>query len=551
VVSPLLPVLLTLALAALGLSLLFARLFPRPVITAPAITFTDVTAESGLRFAHQAGGLPAPSTLGGSVVVLDFNSDGAPDLFFVNSAPWTDDQSLAKQPGRGNALFRNDGRGRFTDVSAAAGLNVTMPGMTATAGDFDADGWTDLFVTGVGTNRLFRNLGNGRFEDVTELAGVGGDENCWSTGAAWLDVDADGRLDLVVLHYVRWPREVGLRQAFTIAELGRSYGAPAGFSGSFPTVFRNLGDGRFASIPGAAGLRDIDPETGRPVAQPVALATLDANEDGRLDLLIAYHADAPALFVNQADGTFSRLGLARERRQEGATALLAAGSLPAVEGAEREPRTRILAQLVQTGGDGGDLASLRSKLGVALADFDLDSRIEVFSGEGVVEARLRRPDPAMELARRPALLRRDGERWTGGGPAAANAWSPAILARGVARADFDGDGDPDIVIAQNGGPALLLRNDQRRGWPWLRLRLVAKTGHPDAAGAQVEVHTPRRVLRQTVGPALGFMAQSEDVLTFGLGDDSRVRRIVIRWPSGRVQELAPPELNRTHVLREP
>ncbi len=284
-VSPLLPVVLPLFVAAIGLSLVFAWLFPaRPALDAPVLRFTDVTTEAGVQFSHQQGGAETPTTLAGAIVVLDYNNDGAPDLFFVNGAPWPWEETLEKRLGRSSALFRNDGHGHFTDVTAAAGLNGEMQGMTAVAGDFDGDGLTDLFVTCVGQNHLFHNLGRGRFEDVTEQAGVGGEENTWSTGAAWIDVDGDGKLDLVVLHYARWPREVGLAQAFTIADVGHSYGAPTGFVSAFPSVYRNLGDGKFALLPDSAGLRDIDPETGRPVAEPLALTLLDVNNDGRLDV---------------------------------------------------------------------------------------------------------------------------------------------------------------------------------------------------------------------------------------------------------------------------
>jgi hypothetical protein len=293
VVSPLLPVVLPLVIAAIGLSWLFAKLFPAAAPEdAPVLRFNDVTADSGVKFTHRQGGADAPTTLGGAVAVLDFNNDGAPDLFFVNGAPWPWEESLEKRPGRNSALFRNDGRGHFVDVAASAGLNGEMQGMAATAGDFDDDGLVDLFVTCVGSNRLFRNLGQGRFEDVTETAGVGGEETTWSSGAAWIDFDRDGRLDLVVLHYARWPHEVGLAQAFAVANVGRSYGAPTGFISAFPSAYRNLGGGRFVLVPDSAGLRDLDRETGRPISQPLALTPLDANDDGHLDLLIAYQNHA-------------------------------------------------------------------------------------------------------------------------------------------------------------------------------------------------------------------------------------------------------------------
>ena len=553
VVSPLLPVVLPLVFAAIGLSVVFAWLFPPDTTAgAPALRFTNVTAESGLQFTHQQGGAEAPTTLAGAVAVLDYNSDGAPDLFFVNGAPWPWEESLEKRPVRSSALFRNDGSGRFTEVTASAGLNGEMQGMGVTAGDFDNDGHPDLFVTCLGLNHLFRNLGNGRFEDVTEQAGVGGDENTWSTGAAWLDCDGDGRLDLVVLHYARWPREVPLAQAFVIADIGRSYGAPTGFVSTFPSVYRNLGDGRFALLADSAGLRDLDPETGRPVAQPLALTPLNANGDGRLDLLITYHNHSPALFLARGDGTFEKQTTGRGNRQEGASASLAAASA-FQPGAIVDPRAQLLPLISarpESGADDQPLA-LAPKLGVALADFNLDGRTEVFSGQAAAELHLNKFESGRAFARAPAVW------WLNGGslqavmPDPANPWVAPLTARGIAVADFDGDGDGDVIIAQNNASPVLLRNDQRPGLPWLRLQLIATRSQPDAGGARVEVHTPRRVFTQTVAPVLGFMAQSESTLTFGLSEDARVRKILIQWPSEQTQELRPDALNRTLVIREP
>lgn len=548
-VSPLLPVLLTLAVAALILNLVFVRVFPPPDHpAAPAVPLVDVTAESGVRFMPYAGDVPARTTLGGGVIVFDANEDGALDLFFANGAATPGDETLDKRPGRGPALFRNDGRGRFTDVTAASGLDLALPGMGGIAGDFDADGRTDLFLTGLGQNRLFRNVGGGRFEDITEDAGVRGEATAWNTGAAWIDTDGDGQLDLVVVHYARWPSDVSLDQAFAIAELGRSYGAPAGFTGSFPTVYQNLGGGRFAPRPDAAGLRDIDPDTGRPVPYALAVAPLDANDDGRLDLLFTYHLHPPALFLARADGRFERAPRTAERA-EGTVALLA-GGMPAAEAGVGDPRAQVLSQLAHTPAEEADLTALRTKLGFVAADFDHDGRLEVFSGEADAERRVGRSGVQAVRPQVPSLLRARAARWESV-PPAPGSWSAAIAARGVATGDLDGDGDADVVLTQHGGAAVVLRNDQRDDRPWLRLRLTATRTHPEAAGARVEVHTPRGILRRVVAPALGLLAQSDATLDFGLGDDARVRRVVIRWPSGQVQELTPPAQNRTHEVREP
>lgn len=550
VVSPLLPVLLPLVLAAIVLGAVFAWLFPPAAGDgAPAVRFSDITAESGLSFTHRQGEAEAPTTLGGAVAVFDYNGDSRPDLFLVNGAPWPWEEAREERRVRSSTLYRNEGEGRFTDVTAAAGLTTEMQGMAAVAGDYDADGNEDLFVTGIGSNRLFRNLGQGRFEDVTESAGLASDENLWSTGAAWLDVDRDGRLDLVVLHYARWPQEVGLGQAFAVAQMGRSYGTPTGFISSYPTVWINQGDGRFTARPDSGGLRDIDPETRRPVAWPLALTVLNVDGDRWPDLLITYHNHAAALFLARGDGTFAKQTGTQGPRQEGAAASFASAS--ALPFAQSQGDAERLQALLAVGSLDRPSAGLplAAKLGVVVIDLDLDGRLEIFSAQGRAEPGVNRFESGRDFASAPKVFWQQGEAWRAL-PDAENAL-PLLTARGVAAADFDGDGDLDIVMAQNNGHVVLLRNEQRTGSPWLRLTLTATRSAPGATGARVEVHTPRRVLTQTAGPAVGFMAQSESTLTFGLGDDARVRKIVIQWPSGEVQEVKPEGLNRTLVIREP
>ncbi len=545
----LLPVVLPLVVAAIVIGVLFSWLLPPPAPT-PQVHFTDVTASSGLAFSRLAGASATsrpPSTLGGAVVVFDYNGDGYPDLFFVNGAPWPGEAGS----GGHCELFRNDGHGHFTDVTRQAGLDVKIQGMGAAAGDFDNDGHPDLFIAGVGGNRLFRNRGDGTFEDVTASAGVGGDGHTWAIGATWIDYDGDGRLDLVVANYARWPQGMSLALALRVARQGYSYGTPVGFTGAFPTVYRNLGGGHFERVPDDAGLHNIDPQTEQPVAWNLAVAPLDVNGDGRLDLLFTYAKAPAALFVNLGHGHFRLEPLPAAERQEGAAA---ANFLPIAPGGFFDPRSAALLAAARLPPDLREdpMLELRSRLGVAPLDIDNSGRWELFSSEGRAEPEVNRPEDRARLLAAPEVLWNRGDRWVpvAKAPLAAR-WARPILGRGVAVADFDGDGDPDVVIAQNDGPPILLRNDERLGLPWLRLVLVATHGPDEAGGARVEIHTPTRVLTATEAPAMGFMSQSDSALSFGLGEDAHVQRIVIFWPSGRRQVLGPVAIDRTLVIHEP
>jgi len=546
---------LPLVIVAIGLSALLAKWAPgRGHGPSPRLRWKEGAATAGLRFDHRQGGAQGPSALGGAVVVFDFDQDERPDLYFVNGAPWPWEENLEKRVGRTGALFRNSGQGRFTDCTAQAGLKVELQGMAAAAGDFDNDGRPDLMVTGLGSHHLFRNLGQGRFEDVSEAMGLRTDDPSWGAGVVWIDCDGDGWLDLVVVNHVRWSGEVGLEAALATTRNGPSYGAPVGFVSAFPTVYRNLSGARFVVLADSAGLRDIDPETRRPVKFPLGVTPVDANGDARLDLMITYQDRGPSLFLNRG-GRFERQTAGRERLQEGTSAGLASASGLAFATSPTDSRSRhilaLAAQALPLRGDEG--IELTSRLAGAVADFDFDGREEWVSAGSVAANQLKSTEVRGGERAPPHLLWWEGAR-SGAMPlidSQGARWMSTLAARGVAAADVDGDGDVDLVLAQNEGSPALLINELRGDAPWLRIRLVATRSHPDAGGARVEVHTPRRILSRTVAPAMSFLAQSESTLTFGLGEDARVRKLVIHWPSGRRQEVTSVTLNRSLVITEP
>jgi hypothetical protein len=294
----------------------------------------------------------------------------------------------------------------------------------------------------------------------------------------------------------------------------------------------------------------VDRQTGYPRAFPLVAAAVDLNGDGKLDLVFKYQSGADMLFLNQGDGTFRPWTPPAEGRRDGVSAgLVGEGALPLSRLGQQAGRFGILraAGLVMAPAqDEGVVCHLQDKLGVALLDYDLDGRIDVFSGNGLAEPSLEHFEHGRDFAAAPSLIWNNGRSWVRGAVRGA-----VGFARGVAVADVYGSGSLDVVIAQNGGPARLLRNDLRSHSAWLRVDLVGTHCQRDAGGARVEVHTPRGVLLQTMEPAMGFMAQSEKTLTFGLGIDDRVRKVVVRWPSGVIQEVHPEGVNRRIVITEP
>jgi hypothetical protein len=543
----------------------------------PGATFSDITAASGIEFVHENGAYGdklLPETMGGGVAFFDFDGDNDPDLLFINSTAWPW-RTLAGAKAPTPALYRNDGWGHFENVTAGSGLDVSLYGMGVAVGDFDNDSLPDVFITGVGGNRLFRNLGGGKFVDVTALAGVGGSTNDWSTSAAWLDYDNDGDLDLFVCHYVRWSKAIDLEVGYKFDGVTRAYGPPMNFEGAFPSLYRNEGHGRFADVSASSGIQVANPATGRPMAKSLAVAPVDVDNDGWIDLVVANDTVQNFLFRNQRNGTFQEIGsrsgiafdaygmargamgidAARFRNDDALGVAIGnfANEMNALYVSGRD--ALIFADEAITEGV-GPASRLLLKFGLFFFDYDLDGRLDVLTANGHLEEQIHQFQQSQSY-RQPAQLfwNRGLSRGTGFAPVpeakcGRDIFKP-IVGRGSAFADIDGDGDLDVVMTQIGGPPLLLRNEQRLNHHWLRMKLVGAASNRDAIGAWVRVRVGSQTLSRQVMPTKSYLSQSELPVTFGLGAASRVDEVTISWPGGSIQKVNDLKIDAFNLVKQP
>ncbi len=527
-----------------------------PAAARVPVTFTDVTAEAGIDFVHhngRSGRKYLPETLGSGCAFFDYNNDGRPDIFLVNSRPWR----AGAEPIT-SKLYRNEGGGRFTDVTEAAGLARELFGLGASAADYDNDGFVDLYVTVLDGDRLFRNRGDGTFADATAAAGI--DNARFGTSAAWVDYDLDGHLDLFVANYVQWSIEEDLWCSMDGAK--KSYCTPESYPGQPSVLYRNRGDGTFEDVSERAGVAD-------PTAKALGIAVFDYDGDGLPDIFQANDTEPNKLYRNEGDGTFSEHGIpagiayAETGEARGAMGVDAAdydrsGRFHLVVGNFANEKLNLFhnegnglfvddAQTTAIGRD--SLLSLT--FGAFFFDYDLDGHPDIFCANGHLDEEIEVVQPAVRFAQPPQLFRNDG---TGGfelanGDVGADFGEP-LVARGAAYADYDGDGDLDILVTTNDGPAKLLRNDGGNANGYLRVRLQGRESNRDGLGAQVALVSASGRQVQLVRGGSSYCSQSETVATFGLGGDGAVASLEVRWPSGAVdtfEELTP---NREFVVVE-
>jgi enediyne biosynthesis protein E4 len=525
------------------------------------IEFTDVTAEAGIRFKHNTGAFGKkylPETMGSGVCFIDYDDDGWQDVFFVNSMDWPGHRSGGKSfP----ALYHNNHDGTFTDVTQQAGLAVETYGLGCAVGDYDNDGFDDLYLTNVGPNHLYRNLGNGKFADVTAKAGVA--DPGFSASAVWFDYDNDGKLDLFVTHYITWSIETD--QYCSLDNKNKSYCTPQTYKGESATLFHNKGDGTFENATQRAGLHD-------PAGKSLGVAMVDYDDDGWMDLFVTNDTEPNKLYHNNHNGTFSDAAVLA------GIAFSESGRVRAGMGADagdydNSGREGLLIgnftnesmALYRNDGSGlftddapkSGLAQMTNQaltFGAFFFDYDLDGLLDVFAANGHVSDDISVVQPTVKYAQPAGIYRnKDGKKFEDVSAKLGRAVQKAIVGRGAAYADFDNDGDLDLAVTANNGPARLLRNDNANQNDTLRVKTIGTRSNRDGIGAKLTLKTNKGVhLFAMVKSGSSYLSQSELPVTFGLGkaEDGKVSNLEIVWPSGRRDSLANIKPNQFITIKE-
>jgi len=528
---------------------------------ASGVTFRDVTQQSGIRFVHNNGAFGKkylPETLGAGVAFIDYDNDGWPDIFLVNSADWPGHAQKRSTP----KLYHNNHDGTFTDVTHKAGLDAEeFYGMGVAVGDFDNDGYDDLFVTAYGQSRLFHNNGNGTFTDVTQKFGLGGIRE-FSTSAAWIDYDKDGRLDLVVANYVQWSPETDLY--CTLDGKSKSYCTPESYKGMSVRLWHNKGDGTFEDATKKAGLAD-------PTSKTLGVAVLDYDGDGWPDLLFSNDTQPNKLYRNNGNGAFTEKAvLAGVAFSEDGVARAGMGVDAADYDRSGHPSVLItnfanqMLSLYHNEGTGlfvdeaprseiGRASLLTLGFGCFFFDYDLDGWPDVLVANGHIDPEIQRVQVNVKYAMPPHLFRNLGkghfeEVTKSLGPA----FSTPRVGRGAAYADIDNDGRLDVLISANAGPVVLFRNEatDEAANRSLRVKLVGTKSNHDGIGTTVRLTAGGESQSQVLRSGSSYLSASELVLTFGLAHRDKADTIEIVWPSGQLDRLSNVNAGRTIVVTE-
>ena len=535
----------------------------------PDMRFSDATAASGIGFAHASSATSnkyLPETMGGGVALLDVDNDGRLDVFFTNGARLADPMPPGATPDKSapefwNRLYRQNDDGTFADVTEKAGL-TGMPqnlyGMGVAVGDYDNDGFDDLYVTSYGRNTLYRNNGDGTFDDVTARAGVaaGG----WSASAGFFDYDNDGALDLFVTRYVEW----------TFQNNGycgdkppghRAYCHPDNYQGVSNVLYRNNGDGTFADVSAATGIAAA-------IGKGLGVAFADFDDDGFADVYVANDSVQSFLLHNQAGRTFAEIGLMAGVgfNEDGRTF---AGMGVDFADYDNDGRPDVFVtdlsneryRLFRHNGDGtfrdvtnpsgvGGATLPYSGWSTRIVDLDNDGWKDIFAAQGHVMDTIDKTAPNLTYQQPPLLLRNQAGRFTR--VVAGEPFSQSRAGRGAAFGDLDNDGDVDVVMSSVGGPAVVLRNDTGNRRSWLGIEAVGTRSNRNGIGAKIKVVSASGLTQHfEVATAVGYLSASDPRVLVGLNEDEVAAMVEIRWPSGAVQKLDNVKAGQVVTVKEP
>ncbi len=508
------------------------------------IHFADITRAAGIHFVHNNGAFGKkylPETMGPGVAFIDYDNDGWQDIFIVNGTGWPGHPGHISTP----VLYHNNHDGTFTDVTRKAGLAIPMYGMGVTVGDYDNDGYDDLFVTTYGQNHLFHNNRNGTFTDVTKKAGLEGPDE-FGASAAWVDYDRDGHLDLVVANYVQWSPQKDLY--CTMDGKTKSYCTPETYPGTSVRLWRNRGNGTFEDMTRKAGLYDTS-------SKSLGITILDANQDGWPDIAISNDTQPNKFYLNNHNGTFTEQGVpagvaysedgvaragmgidAGDYDHSGFPSLLVTNFSNQMIGLFHNEKNGLFGDIGPES-EVGRASLLTLGFGCFFFDYNLDGWPDIYVADGHLDPDIERIQQRVRFAEPPHLFKNlDGKGFEDVAAEMGKEFDAARVARGAAYGDVNNDGAPDIVITTNGGPASLFLNEGTTHHA-LRIKLVGTKSNRDGIGSVVYVKSGSLAQKEMLRSGSSYLSASELVLTFGLGSARQADLVEIHWPSGATDRL--------------